>query len=94
MERNEWVVNGCLPLNTKWMVPWKDTRSGLLQKGKLRHGINYQGTFALAAKMNTTHVLLSLVANSIWYLQQFDVKNSLAWRLRRGGLYGTSTRFS
>ena len=37
--------------------------------------IDYQESFAPIAKMNTIHVVLSLVANFNWYLQQFDVKN-------------------
>lgn len=43
--------------------------------------IDYQKTFALVAKMNTVHVLLSLSANFNWYLQQFDVDNAFfAWQ--------------
>ena len=41
------------------------------------YGMDYLDTFALVAKMNTVRVLLSLVANLDWTLQQFDVKNAL-----------------
>ena len=37
--------------------------------------MNYQETFALVAKMNIVRILLSLVVNFDWELQQYDVKN-------------------
>ena len=37
---------------------------------------DYLETFAPIAKMNTVRVLLSLVVNYGWALQQFDVKNA------------------
>ena len=40
------------------------------------YGIDYMETFALVAKINTIRVLLSLVVNLDWPLQQFDVKNA------------------
>lgn len=40
------------------------------------YGIDYEGTFALVAKLNTIRVLLSLVANSDWLLHQLDIKNA------------------
>ncbi|RDX81628.1 hypothetical protein CR513_37671, partial [Mucuna pruriens] len=39
------------------------------------YGVDYQETFAHVAKLNTIRVLLSLVANFDWSLQQYDVKN-------------------
>lgn len=41
-----------------------------------RYGINYQDTFASIAKINTICILISIVANRDWPLQQFDVKNT------------------
>ena len=42
----------------------------------LTHGIDYQETFSLVAKLNTIRVLLSLTVNLNWPLYQFDVKNA------------------
>jgi len=40
------------------------------------YGVDYTETFALVAKLNNVRVLLSLVVNLDWPLQQFDVKNA------------------
>ena len=49
----------------------------LVAKGYTQtYGINYTDTFTPVAKINTVRVLLSLVANLDWPLQQFDVKNA------------------
>ena len=49
----------------------------LVAKGYTQtYGIDYTKTLALVAKINTVRVLLSLVANLDWPLQQFDVKNT------------------
>lgn len=42
-------------------------------------GVHYHETFALAAKMNSIHMLLSLAANFDWPLKQFGVKNVLLY---------------
>ncbi|CAL2260165.1 unnamed protein product [Prunus armeniaca] len=48
----------------------------LVAKGYTQtYGVNYFETFALVAKLNTVHVLLSLATNRDWPLLQFDVKN-------------------
>ncbi|RVW84332.1 Retrovirus-related Pol polyprotein from transposon RE1 [Vitis vinifera] len=50
--------------------------NSLVGKGYTQtYGIDYTETFAPVAKINTVRVLLSLVANLDWSLQQFDVKN-------------------
>ena len=41
-----------------------------------KYGIDYEDTFTPVAKINTIRVLISLVANLYWPLQQFDVKNT------------------
>ena len=40
------------------------------------YGIDNTETFALVAKLNTVRVLLSIVANLDWPLQQLDAKNA------------------
>ena len=40
------------------------------------YGVDYEGTFAPIAKMNSVRILLSLAANLNWLLHQFDVKNA------------------
>ena len=39
-------------------------------------GVDYKETFAPIAKMNTIHVLLSMVMNNRWLICQMDVKNA------------------
>ena len=39
------------------------------------HGIDYQETFALVAKLNIVRIILSIVVNQDWPLYQLDVKN-------------------
>ena len=52
-------------------------KARLVAKGYTQtYGINYTDTFAPVAKINTVRVLLSLVVNLDWPLQQFDVKNA------------------
>ena len=52
-------------------------KAQLVAKGFTQsYGIDYQEIFALIVKLNTVHVLLSLVANLDWSLHQFDIKNT------------------
>ena len=52
-------------------------KARLVAKGYTQtYGIDYLETFAPVAKMNTVRVLLSLVANLGWCMQQFDIKNA------------------
>ncbi|KAL6314842.1 hypothetical protein AAG906_029058 [Vitis piasezkii] len=52
-------------------------KAKLVAKGYTQtYEIDYTKTFAPVAKINTVQVLLSLVANLDWPLQQFDVKNA------------------
>ena len=49
----------------------------LVAKGYTQtYGIDYTDTFAPVSKINTIRILLSLIANLDWPLQQFDVKNA------------------
>ena len=74
------TIVGC-----KWVFTIKNKSNGSLEQYKARlvakgftqtYGIDYLETFALVAKLNTIRVLLSLVANLEWPLQQLDVKNA------------------
>ena len=69
----------------RWVFTNKQKLDGLIDKCKARlvargftqtHGVDYEATFALVAKINTIRVLLSLAANLDWHLQQYDVKNA------------------
>ena len=69
----------------RWVFTIKQNPDGLIDKRKARlvargftqtHGVDYEATFALVAKINTIRVLLSLAANLDWHLQQYDVKNA------------------
>ena len=69
----------------KWVFTVKYRADGMLDRYKATlvakgykqtYGVDYQETFAPVAKMNTIHILLSLVANFGWSLQQLDVKNA------------------
>ena len=52
----------------------------LVAKGYTQtYEIDYTDTFAPVAKINTVRVLLSLVTNLDWPLQQFDVKNAFLY---------------
>jgi hypothetical protein len=39
------------------------------------HGINYDETFALVAKMDSIHLVLSIATTKGWEVHQMDVKN-------------------
>nr|GEW13601.1 putative reverse transcriptase, RNA-dependent DNA polymerase [Tanacetum cinerariifolium] len=49
----------------------------LVAKGYIQtYGIDYSKTFSPVGKINTIRVLISVAANKVWPLHQFDVKNA------------------
>ena len=74
----------------KWVFTVKCKADGSIERYKARlvakgftqtYEIDYQETFALVAKINSSKVLLSLVVNFNWPLHQLDVKKCLfKWR--------------
>ena len=40
------------------------------------HGVNYEETFALVAKMTALQTKITLAATKGWHLNQMDVKNA------------------
>nr|KYP51612.1 Retrovirus-related Pol polyprotein from transposon TNT 1-94 [Cajanus cajan] len=78
------LPNGKKPVGCKWTYTIKYKADGSIERYTARlvakgftqtYGVDYLETFAPVAKMNTVRVILSLVANYGWNLQQFDVKN-------------------
>ena len=90
LQKNEtWELvdlpSGKKPVGCKWVFVVKFKGDGSLERYKARlvakgygqtYGVDYQETFAPMAKMNTIRILLSLVVNFDWELQQYDVKNA------------------
>ena len=76
---------GKKPVGYRWIYTVKYKADGSIERFRARlvakrytqtYGIDYIETFAPVAKINTIRVLLSLVVNLDWPLQQFDVKNA------------------
>ena len=72
-------------MGCKWIFTIKYNADGNVNRYKARlvakgftqtYGIDYQKTFAPAAKINTIWVLLSLATNLDWPFHQLDVKNA------------------
>lgn len=69
----------------KWMFSIKHNADGSINRYKARlmakgfiqsYGVDYEGTLALVAKLNSVRVILSLTVNLDWPLYQLDIKNA------------------
>lgn len=72
-------------LGYKWVFTTKYNYNGFLERNKARlvakgfiqtYGVEYSETFSQVAKLNAIRVLLSVVTNCDWTLNQLDVKMS------------------
>ncbi|RVW95350.1 Copia protein [Vitis vinifera] len=79
------LLEGKSPVKSKWIFTIKYKANGSVDRYKARliakgftqsHEIEHQETLAPMAKLNTIHVLLSLVVNRDWPLHQLDLKNA------------------
>jgi Reverse transcriptase (RNA-dependent DNA polymerase) len=61
----------------------KDTPKGHTQT----YGIDYHETFVPVIKMNTVQILLSVMVNNGWNLQQMDIKNVFLQRTLEEEVY-------
>ena len=75
-------------LTCKWVFTLKYHPYGIVARHKARlvargftqaHGIDYTETFSPVVRMNSIHVLLSLVINLNWSLHQLDVSNTFLY---------------
>ena len=82
------LPSGKKHVGCKWVFALSCTNDDSLERYKARliakgytqtYGVDYQETFAPMAKMNTIRILLSLVVNFDWELQQYDVKNAFLY---------------
>jgi hypothetical protein len=72
-------------IGCKWVYKVKHNSNGNISRYKARlvakgyaqtHGIDYEETFALVAKMTTVKAVIAVVASRGWVLHQMDVKNA------------------
>lgn len=69
----------------------KATKLGLSLQVTHKLWIDYEVTFALAARSNTTLVLISCAVNLGWKLEQLDVTNTFL-NTRRKNVCGSSSK--
>ena len=87
-KNNTWDItdlpNRKSTVSCKWLFSMKCHANGSVERYKARlvargytqsYGIDYEETFATAAKLNTIQVLVSRATNYDWPLFQLDVKN-------------------
>lgn len=80
------LPNGKSVVGYKWVFTTKYNSNGFLERYKARlvakgfiqtYGVEYSETFSQVAKLNAIRVLLSVVTNCDWTLNQLDVKKCL-----------------
>lgn len=85
-KRNTWelvpLLKGKKAIGCRWILTVKLNGNGHIDRYKARvvakgyiqrYGIDYQEAFELAAKLDTICILISIVANQEWPLQQFFI---------------------
>lgn len=89
VKNNTWEITplpeGKKQVGCKWIFSTKYNADGSINRYKARlvakgftqsYGIDYEETFAPAAKLNSVRVILSVAANLDWPLHQLDIKNA------------------
>jgi hypothetical protein len=89
MKNNTWdlvpLPKGRKLVRCKWVYTIKYASDGSVERHKARlvakrfsqvEGIDYNETFAPIAKINSIHLVLSLVASHDWEVHQMDVKST------------------
>jgi hypothetical protein len=79
------LLEGKKAIGCKWVYKVKHNSNGSISEYKARliangyaqtHGIDYEETFALVAKMATMRPVIAVAASRGWVLHQMDVKNA------------------
>jgi hypothetical protein len=79
------LPEGKKAIGCKWVYKVKHNSDGSISRYKARlvakgyaqtHGIDYEGTFALVAKMATMRAVIAVAASRGWLLHQMDVMNA------------------
>jgi hypothetical protein len=79
------LPEGKKAIGCKWVYKMKHNSDGNISRYKARlvakgyaqtHGIDYEETFALVAKMATVRAVIAVATSRGWVLYQMDVKNA------------------
>jgi hypothetical protein len=92
---------GATVVGCRWMFTLKCDPDGTVDRYKARlvakgytqtFGVDYFKTFSPVARLNSVRILLSLVVNKPWTVNQLDIQNASLWRFGGGSLHGAATR--